>query len=129
MSEPTINVLEKLVSYSALRQKVISKNIANISTQDYQREEVKFNDLLIEGLNSNLKATEEKHFNSNNLVQSDSSEFSVVKDSDTEMYSGINNVNIDEEMADLAENTLMFKFAVKKLQMYFKTLQDVIKGG
>lgn len=129
MSEPTIKVLEKLISYSALRNKVISKNIANISTQDYKREEVKFNDLLMEGLNSNLKATEVKHFNNENLVQPDSSEFKVVEDSDPELYSGVNNVNIDREMADLAENSIMFKFAVKKLQTYFKTLQEVIKGG
>jgi len=129
MSEPTIKVLEKLISYSALRNKVISKNIANISTQDYKREEVKFNDLLMEGLNSNLKATEVKHFNNENLVRPDSSEFKVVEDSDPELYSGVNNVNIDREMADLAENSIMFKFAVKKLQTYFKTLQEVIKGG
>jgi flagellar basal-body rod protein FlgB len=129
MSEPTIKVLEKLISYSALRNKVISKNIANISTQDYQREEVKFNDLFMEGLNSNLKATEVRHFNSRNLSQTDSSEYKVVKDSNPELYSGINNVSIDKEMADLAENSIMFKFAVKKLQTYFKTLQEVIKGG
>ncbi|MCX6151019.1 MAG: flagellar basal body rod protein FlgB [Ignavibacteriales bacterium] len=128
MPEPTIKVLERLISYSALRQKVISKNIANISTQNYQREEVKFNDLLTEGINANLKATETQHFQSKNLSSADPSEFTVVKDTETEMLSGINNVNIDKEMADLAENSIMYKFAAKKLQLYFRSLQEVIKG-
>ena len=129
MSEPTLKVLERLISYSALRQKVISKNIANISTESYQREEVKFNDLLSEGINSNLKATMEKHFQTKNLTEADPSEFNVVKDSNPEFLSGINNVDIDKEMADLAENSIMYKFAAKKLQTYFRTLQEVIKGG
>jgi flagellar basal-body rod protein FlgB len=129
MSEPTLKVLEKLISYSALRQKVISNNIANISTDNYQREEVKFNDLLSEGINSNLKATMEKHFQMKNIDQSDTAEFEVVKDNNPELLSGVNNVNIDKEMADLAENAIMYKFAAKKLQSYFRTLQDVIKGG
>ena len=46
-----------------------------------------------------------------------------------EFLSGINNVDIDKEMADLAENSIMYKFAAKKLQTYFRTLQEVIKGG
>jgi len=129
MSDPKLTVLEKLISYSALRQKVISNNIANISTENYQREEVKFNDLLSEGINSNLKTTMEKHFQTKDLTQADSSDIDVVKDSNPELISGINNVDIDKEMADLAENTIMYKFAAKKLQEYFRTLQEVIKGG
>jgi flagellar basal-body rod protein FlgB len=129
MPEPTLKVLERLVSYSALRQKVISKNIANISTENYQREEVKFNDLLSDGINSNIKATMEKHFQMKNLTQADPSEFKVVKDSNPDLLSGVNNVDIDKEMADLAENSIMYRFAAKKLQSYFRTLQEVIKGG
>ncbi len=64
-----------------------------------------------------------------NIDQSDTADFEVVKDNNPELISGVNNVNIDKEMADLAENTIMYKFAAKKLQSYFRTLQDVIKGG
>jgi flagellar basal-body rod protein FlgB len=128
MPEPTIQVLQKLVSYSALRQKTISKNIANISTENYQREEVRFNDLLSEQMNSNLKATESRHFDKTNNSES-SSVYTVVKDNSPELSSGVNNVNIEKEMADLAENSLMYKFAAKRLSSYFKTLQSVIKGS
>ncbi len=128
MPEPTIQVLQKLVSYSALRQKTISKNIANISTENYQREEVRFNDLLSEQMNSNLKATESRHFDTTKN-SNPASEYVVVKDNSPELSSGVNNVNIEKEMADLAENSLMYKFAAKRLSSYFKTLQSVIKGS
>jgi flagellar basal-body rod protein FlgB len=42
------------------------------------------------------------------------------------MESGINNVNIEKEMSDLAENTLRFKFATKKVAEYYKTIQNVL---
>ncbi len=128
MPEPTIQVLQKLVSYSALRQKTISKNIANISTENYQREEVRFNDLLSEQMNSNLKATEFRHFDTANN-SNPASVYVVVKDNSPELSSGVNNVNIEKEMADLAENSIMYKFAAKRLSSYFKTLQSVIKGS
>jgi len=128
MPEPTIQVLQKLVSYSALRQKTISKNIANLSTENYQREEVRFNDLFNEQMNANLKVTETKHFNDIKNTNPESA-YVVVKDDSTELNSGINNVNVEKEMADLAENSLMYKFAAKRLSSYFKTLQSVIKGS
>ena len=46
-----------------------------------------------------------------------------------EMYSGVNNVDIDKEMSDLAENSLSFKFASRRIGDYFKLIQEVIKGG
>ncbi len=129
MPEPTIQVLQKLVSYSALRQKTISKNIANISTENYQREEIRFNDLFNEQVNANLKVTEAKHLSGNSETGTNDPEYVVVKDNSPELDSGTNNVNLEKEMADLAENSLMYKFAAKKLSSYFKTLQSVIKGS
>jgi flagellar basal-body rod protein FlgB len=128
MSEPTLGMLEKLVGYTSLKQKVINKNIANLSTESYVREEVSFQDFLSGSANNNLNITSQKHITpqkpsglENNL--------NVVKNSAGDMYSGVNNVDIEKEMADLAENTIVFKFAVRKLSGYFKNVQSVIKGG
>jgi flagellar basal-body rod protein FlgB len=129
MPQSTINLLENLVSFTSLRQKVISKNIANVNTAGYQREEVKFNDLLQKGLNVNLDTTNPKHISKGLDGNESGSDFLIVKDQSTEMTSGFNNVEIDREMADLAENTILYKFAARKLNSYFKSLQDVIRGG
>ncbi len=129
MPQSTINVLEKLIGYTSLRQKVIAKNIANVNTVGYQKEDVKFNELLQQGLNVNMQVTNTKHFNRGLDADETSSEFTVVKDQSQDMVSGFNNVEIDKEMADLAENAILFKFAARKLNSYFKNLQDVIRGG
>jgi flagellar basal-body rod protein FlgB len=124
MASSNIRVLQDFIDYCSLRNKVISKNIANIGTENYKREDVVFKDLLNDNI-SQLKTTEPKHFGQVNFE----SENTIKVDESKDMVSGINNVNIDEEMAELAKNTLQFKLASKKIGDYYKTLQGVIKGG
>lgn len=118
-------LLEKMLDYGAQKQKVISKNIANIGTYGYQREDVQFDEFM--NSNSGIKVTSNKHFPI--LPSSSTTQYSVVKDKNDEMSSGFNNVDIEVEMAQLAENNLRFKLASRKLSGYYKTLQKVIKGG
>ncbi len=122
-----IRLLENLLDYTSVKNKVISKNISNIGTEGYQREDVKFNALLKENLSNQMKVTEPQHFGSQQFVQG--SEFNIVNDDDGQIYSGVNNVDIDKEMSDLAENSLSFKFASRRIGDYFKLIQEVIKGG
>lgn len=128
MSSESLKVLEKLLDYSALRQKVINKNIANVTTVNYQREEIKFNEVLSGEISKNMKTTDLRHF-PNQSGEIKSNDYEVVKDKSGEKVSGFNNVDINQEMSDLAENSLMFRFGSKKLAGYFQTLQNVIKGG
>lgn len=129
MSTPTSKLLEKVLDYSSVKQKVISKNIANLGTVGYQRQDVKFNKVFNESINSTLKATNSRHISSNKVNMNNGSEFEITKDENLENSSGINNVNIDQEMADMAKNTLTFRFAARKLRGYYTTMQTVIKGG
>jgi flagellar basal-body rod protein FlgB len=124
MSVSNIKLLEDFIDYTSVRNKVISKNIANVGTANYKREDVVFKDLFAENLAS-LKTTSSKHIGQNNF----DTENRIIQDKSREMDSGINNVNIDEEMADLAENSIEFKFVSQKIGRYFRTLQSVIKGG
>lgn len=123
-----IKTLEELISYAALRNKVISKNIANTNTEGYKREDVEFNDILNDNMQAQLITNDEKHF-TNTPSTIVTPEFKVVTDKNSEMASGVNNVDIDKEMASLAENTLLYKFASQNLGDYFKEIQYVIKGG
>jgi len=122
-----IRLLENLLDYTSVKNKVISKNISNIGTEGYQREDVKFNALLNENLSNQMKVTESQHFGSQKIAQD--SEFNIVNDDDGQIYSGVNNVDIDKEMSNLAENSLSFKFASRRIGDYFKLIQEVIKGG
>lgn len=127
MSFLTNKALENLLNYSSVKGKVISENIANIGSKDYQRKDVKFQNILDDNMESVMKVTNGKHMGgSGNVVPG--SKFEIVADKNDEMVSGVNNVDIDREMAEMAENTLRFKFASKKLGTYYKNLQNVIKG-
>jgi flagellar basal-body rod protein FlgB len=128
MSEPTVVMLEKLIGYSSMKQKVINKNIANLSTENYQREEVTFQNFLSNSSNGNLNISNQKHIEIQNQGNLETNH-SVVKSSTGEMNSGVNNVDVEKEMAELAENTIVYKFAIRKLSGYFKGVQNVIKGG
>jgi flagellar basal-body rod protein FlgB len=127
MSFLTNKALENLLNYSSVKGKVISENIANIGSKDYQRKDVKFKNILDDNMQSFMKVTSGKHMAGSGNVAS-GSEFEIIADKNDELVSGVNNVDIDREMAEMAENTLRFKFASKKLGRYYKNLQNVIKG-
>lgn len=124
----SIKLLTNLLDYCSEKNRVIAKNIANIGTENYRRQEVVFKDVLQESSGSLLKKTNEKHLDIQ-INHEDSKKFEYIEDKSEEMDSGINNINIEREMSELAENTLRFKFASRKVGDYYKTLQKVIKGG
>lgn len=125
----TVKLLENLLNYCAVKNKVIANNIANVQTENYKRQDVTFKNLLNENVNSLLKTTEPKHLPAINSTSDSDSNFEIIYDDSSDNTSGINNVSIEHEMSELAENTLRFKFASKKVGDYYKTLQNVIRGG
>lgn len=127
MPQPVEKSLVRMLEFCTQKQKIISKNISNIGTENYQREDIKFKDILDENV-SVLKTTNVKHIQTGNS-SGNGSPFEVVEDSTQDNKSGINNVDIDTEMAELAENTLKFKFAARKVGDYYRNIQNVIKGG
>ncbi len=124
----SIKLLTNLLDYCSEKNRVIAKNIANIGTENYRRQDVVFKDILQESSGSLLKKTNEKHLDIQ-INPEESKKFEYIEDKTDEMDSGINNINIEKEMSELAENTLRFKFASRKVGDYYKTLQKVIKGG
>ena len=127
MPSENIKALENYLSFCAAKNQVISKNIANVGTKNYKRQEVEFKDMLEDNINSGPKATNDKHFGAAKVKSN--REFGIVEDNSEEMPSGVNNVDIDSEMAELAENSIKFKFAAKKIGGFYRDLQSVIKGG
>lgn len=122
----TVKILQNLLDYCTVKNKVIAKNIANIGTENYKREDVVFKDLLTNNVNSLLKTTSNKHIAGLNSESSNHPQFEFIENQSKDMDSGVNNVNIDKEMTDLAENTLRYKFASKKVSEYYKVVQNVL---
>lgn len=125
----SVKLLQNLLEYCSVKNKVIAKNISNIGTDNYKREDVVFKDMLDNNMGAVLKTSEQKHLGGIKTDSSGDSQFKMIEDNSDEMESGINNVNIEKEMSELAENTLRFKFASRKVGDYYKSIQNVIKGG
>jgi len=111
------------------RQKVISNNIANINTPGYHRREVKFEESLAEALDkSRLQGT---RTNSNHMTLGRSKisdvHFEIIQPVDHTMPSGVNNVDIDFEMAQLAENHIGYTHAMRLLKSSFEGMNAAIR--
>lgn len=125
----TIKQLENLLNYCTEKNKIIAKNISNVGTENYSREDIVFKNLLDDNSGTVLRTSNEKHLPLLNMGSQSEKGFDIVYDNNEEAESGINNVTIEQEMSELAENTLRFKFASKKVSEYYKNIQNIIKGA
>jgi flagellar basal-body rod protein FlgB len=125
METSGIKSLEKFISYCSTKNKVLSKNIANIGTENYKRQDVDFKSILSNSIGQ-MKSTNSKHLK---LPEIDQPKFEISKDKSLDNISGVNNVDIDREMSELAANSIQFRFASRKIGDYYRNLQNVIKGG
>ena len=119
-----------LDAYS-LRQNTIAKNIANATTPNYQPEAVKFEEYFAEAeVAAKGVTTDEKHIpigkKDPSIVEADSEKADIPA---PEVYfAGESHVNIDKEMANLAQNQIRFRFGSQMVKSYFQGLQTAITG-
>lgn len=123
--------LENYLSYLNAKNYTLANNIANMGTVNYKREDVEFKDILNDEMGStgSVRTTNSRHMQFDGSLTNDKKSFEIVKDDEGENISGKNNVDIDREMSELAENTIRYKFTTKKVSKYYKNLQDVIRNG
>ena len=131
-----IPILSKALSAYTLRHKAISSNIANIATVGYHSQIVSFEDQLngaLSGQQITGMTTNPEHIQVGVPTANETTPTIVESslDGSTEVdptASGINDVDIDREMTELAKNQLRFKFASRLLGESFKGLQKSIRG-
>ena len=128
-----INLLEKSLDATWLKQETISQNIANNDTPGYDRKRVEFDDefraALMNSSNFQGKKTRGKHIDIGAASNPLNVTPRVVSDRHYTMRMDGNNVDIDQEMAEQAQNTLMYSALVTKLNKEFGRLRTVIKEG
>lgn len=114
--------LRGAIRASWLRNEVISNNIANVDTPGYKRKTVKFEEFLNDGLKTGkIDKGQTRLGSSGALVSVDHASLSYRADG--------NNVDIENEMAELATNSLRYNTLVQKLNGEYQSLRSVIKGG
>jgi flagellar basal-body rod protein FlgB len=114
--------LDKGLDATALRQQVIANNVANINTPGFKKQDVSFEDEL-------AAAMEDKGSGFSNLDRLSNVGIKVSTVKGTSMRYDGNNVDIDEEMSKLAENSIRYQTMSKLMSERFGGLKTVINGG
>ncbi|NUK29111.1 flagellar basal body rod protein FlgB [Parageobacillus sp. VR-IP] len=123
----TIKMLEQGLDYAALREKVIANNIANADTPNYKAKDVQFKAELVRAMHSlEAKRTNPKHLP---FSHSMNEKFVVATKGNLVYNHNGNDVDIDREMSNLAENQIYYNALIERLSGNLTTLKTVIRGG
>ncbi|MGZ7444400.1 flagellar basal body rod protein FlgB [Paenibacillus sp. TH7-28] len=125
------NRLESALEAANLRQGVISNNIANEDTPYYKRSSVSFESLLQGELNGGMPALQGKRTDSRHFEIGPPTgipEPKVLTDESTIMNNNQNNVDIDSEMTQLAENQLRYNSYIEQLNYMVKMKRTAVEG-
>jgi flagellar basal-body rod protein FlgB len=128
--KPSLSVLERSLDTSALRQKVISNNIANADTPFFKRSEVEFEDVLQNAMSETKFVglrTNSRHVAIGRGVPTDIMP-EVIVDDKTLVKNNHNNVDIDLEMAQMSKNAMRYNVLVERMSKEFKGLRTAIEG-
>lgn len=126
LSAKNYDLLKKSLDVSLDRGRVIANNIANFNTKGYKRFYVTFEDSLKENQDKlALETTDEKHIK--NSVEY--GEMEIKKDESTSMRKDGNNVDVENEMANLAANTLKYNALITELNSRISLKRYIISGG
>ena len=122
-----LSSLKKAVGVYAKRHQVTAENISNVQTSGYRTQELKFEDM-INGANHRLKGqkTHEGHLSLGRRDVASAQEELV--DSKSNFDNGVNNVDIDQEMTELATTDLSYRLATRLLSMKYAGLKKAITG-
>ncbi|MFC0271288.1 flagellar basal body rod protein FlgB [Metabacillus herbersteinensis] len=122
----TLNSLENAINYSSMKQKTIANNIANVDTPNYKAKDVKFSQSLTNEMQK-LDAYKSDHRHVD--FSSTKSQFNVYTKTNSTYQQNGNNVDIDQEMANMAKNQIHFNALVDRISGKYTSLKTVIQGG
>ncbi|RMD51269.1 MAG: flagellar basal body rod protein FlgB [Ignavibacteria bacterium] len=121
-----VNLLKTYLNFLVEKNKKITENIANRESENYRRQDVDFMQFLEQEKANVLASNNPKHIQLPSVDEVNP----IIHISSTDEFDIDNGeINIENEMAELAKVTLNFKFASKSINNYYKKLQSVIKGG
>jgi len=117
----TIEMLSAVLDFRSERHKVIASNIVNIDTPNYRPKDIVFKEELKAIISKNgvtMTGSKGGHM-SEQSIPADRAGFEVID-------SG-KKVNLDSEMAKLAENNLMHNLTVELLARKFRDLNTILR--
>lgn len=123
-------LLQTSLNASGNRQKSISNNIANVDTPNYSAEKTKFNHQLQDALGEqrlDAHQNDSRHAEFGGGPGDDQHE--TIKRTSTEYNHNGNNVDVDLEMSQMAENQVYYNALIDRLNGRFNDARTVLGQG
>ncbi len=129
VEDKTFKSLEASLKFRKLRQELIASNIANAETPGYKAKKIDFEEALARALDTdeqmNMKVNDDRHFNVgnggfNNLQPE------IYEDANGIVAMDGNTVDRDKEMAEMAENKIMYDASVQLINKKLALLKYAI---
>lgn len=118
------SLLHRALDASAMRQEAVSTNIANVNTPEYKAKRVDFEQQLRKAVSSGMDQTHDKHFGANDL----STVTPTIREREgTMIRDDGNNVDIDQEMAELSANTIYYNSLVTQLSAKYSMVRTALR--
>ncbi|MHB8170484.1 MAG: flagellar basal body rod protein FlgB [Thermincolia bacterium] len=129
-----MQVAEKGLDAAAMRQNVIANNLSNVDTPGFKRSFVTFEEELkaaltvVQGPKLRGTQTNDKHLPIGPKALGQVRPQAYVQHN-TSLRNDGNNVDIDEETANLAKNSIMYNVLAQQIASDFNSLRTVISEG
>ena len=120
-----INILYKAADASWVRESLIANNIANADTPGYKRQDIDFQSVLKNELNSYKFMNLDQKMNAVDLSKLNASVYTDHKNYSYRLDG--NNVDIDTEQVELASEQIKYQALTQSITSEFQRLQTVIK--
>jgi flagellar basal-body rod protein FlgB len=106
-----------MMDFRSQKHQLITSNIANIDTPEYTSKDLQFKGVIGEAMRKQLTTTSKKHL---------SGQFVNAGIIDSDFVDSEERVNVEKEMANLAENHLMYNLSVELLSRKFRSIKSVL---
>ena len=118
----TVRLIERSLDVRTLRHKLLSGNIANAASPGYAFKEVDFQTVLQASMENGVQVSLQKTHGAHIEQTFEASQMEVASEGEV--------VDLDRELAKLAENNLMFLAGVQALIKKFEALKvTILEGG
>ena len=118
-----------LVALNA-KNRAIANNVTNADTPYYKAQSVVFEEELRRKLERDkngelrMRRTDPRHMPT--PVSSNEVAYQVVQSQNTAMNNNFNNVDVDKEMSELAENHLMYNYTIDRVNGYYSRMKNLL---
>ena len=128
MDIPAFSQHEQALKFRALRNQVLSSNIANADTPNYKARDIDFGDALKSARHESMSMTRTSDLHKKAWSQSSAGVQILYRVPYQPTLDG-NTVEMDVEQAEFAENALQYRASLAFLDGQIRGLRFALKGG